>query len=96
MDFFGLGFGEILLIMIIALLVFGPARIPEIARTLGRTLRNLRQMTTSFTTAVSRELELEEEKSRKPPTPAVKEPESRQSGSDSGPGTSETPPDQEH
>lgn len=35
---FGLGFSEILLILVIALIVFGPKRLPEVAKTLGRTV----------------------------------------------------------
>lgn len=60
MDFLGLGFGEILMIIVIALLLFGPNRIPEIARTLGRTVRAFRQATSGFSTAVQRELNMKE------------------------------------
>lgn len=74
MDFFGLGFGEILLILVVTLIIFGPARIPEMARTVGRAVRGLRQMTSNFTTAINRELEIEEGKSHRPPTPPLKEP----------------------
>jgi len=40
---FGLGFTEILVILTVALLVFGPKRLPEIARTLGKTVAELRR-----------------------------------------------------
>ena len=40
---FGLGFGEILVILVIVLLVFGPEKLPDIARTLGKTLAELRR-----------------------------------------------------
>lgn len=40
---FGLGFGEILVILVIVLLVFGPEKLPDVARTLGRTLAELRR-----------------------------------------------------
>ena len=55
MDFFGIGFGEILLVIVIALIIFGPTRIPEISRTIGRVSRNLRKVTTDFTSAMERE-----------------------------------------
>ena len=48
MDFFGIGFGEIVLILILALIVFGPGRLPEIARTMGRLSRNLKRMSSDF------------------------------------------------
>ncbi len=55
MDFFGIGFGEVLLIIVVALLIFGPTKIPEISRTIGRVSRNLRKATTDFTSAMERE-----------------------------------------
>lgn len=41
---FGLSFLEIVLIVIVAFLVFGPERFPEVVRTVARTLRNLKIM----------------------------------------------------
>lgn len=37
------GWGELILIMLVALLVFGPKRLPEMARSLGRAFRNFQQ-----------------------------------------------------
>ena len=42
MDFFGIGFWEIIFILLIALLIFGPSRLPEIARTLGGVMRKFK------------------------------------------------------
>jgi Tat protein translocase TatB subunit len=39
---FGLGFWEILIILVVALLVLGPERLPEVAKTLGRSMAQLR------------------------------------------------------
>ena len=41
---FGIGFQELLIIIVIALVVVGPERMPELARTVGRTIRDLRRM----------------------------------------------------
>lgn len=38
-----LGFGEILLIGFIALLIFGPNKLPELGRSLGKTIRAFKQ-----------------------------------------------------
>ena len=40
---FALGYGEILVILLILLLVFGAKRIPELARSLGRATREFRE-----------------------------------------------------
>jgi sec-independent protein translocase protein TatA len=61
MDLFGIGFGELALILVIALIVFGPGRLPEIARTIGRFSRNLKRMSSDFTSAMTKELDIEEE-----------------------------------
>ena len=61
MGFFGMGFGEILLILAVVLIIWGPRRLPEIARTLGKTVRAFRKATSDLTTTVSKELSLEEE-----------------------------------
>ena len=60
MDFFGMGMGEILLILVIALIIWGPGRLPEIAKTLGKAARTLRKATSDITTTVTTELNTEE------------------------------------
>jgi sec-independent protein translocase protein TatB len=42
---FGLSFGEILIILVVALLVLGPTGMPKLARTLGKGLRDFRRAT---------------------------------------------------
>lgn len=41
---FGIGFTELIIILIVALLVVGPERLPEMARQLGTIVRDLRRM----------------------------------------------------
>jgi Tat protein translocase TatB subunit len=40
---FGIGTGELLLLLVIALLVLGPERMPKLARDVGRTVADLRK-----------------------------------------------------
>ncbi len=62
-----MGIGEILLILVVALIIWGPGKIPEIARTLGRTVRAFRKATFDLTSAVTKELSTEEkERSHRP------------------------------
>lgn len=70
MDFFGIGMGEILLILVIALIIWGPGRIAEISRTLGKMVRSLRKVSSDLTAQVTRELEKEEKDH--PPEPEKK------------------------
>lgn len=41
---FGLGYSEIALILVIALIVIGPRRLPELLRTFGKVMGQLRRM----------------------------------------------------
>lgn len=49
MDFFGVGLPELLVILVIILIVVGPARLPEVAARLARFLRTLRQYSARVT-----------------------------------------------
>ena len=56
MDILGIGFPELLFIFIIALMVFGPRRLPEIAGKAGRIVRDLRNMSQGFLAEWQREI----------------------------------------
>ncbi|MDQ3707104.1 MAG: Sec-independent protein translocase protein TatB [Chloroflexota bacterium] len=43
MEIFGMGFGEILLIALVALIVLGPERLPEAARSVGKGIAEVRR-----------------------------------------------------
>ena len=64
MDFFGIGFGEVLLVLILILIIWGPKRLPQMARTLGKTIRTLKKASFDFTTQVTKELDSEETESK--------------------------------
>lgn len=49
---FGLGFSEMILIAIIALIFIGPKQLPEVARTLARFINELRRTTDELTRSV--------------------------------------------
>ncbi len=57
MNLFGIGPGELLLILILALIVFGPRRLPEIGRSLGQMMRELREASEDITEQFRQEME---------------------------------------
>ena len=75
MDIFGVGPGEMLLVLVVALIIWGPGKLPEIARTLGKTVRALKETSFDFTNALTREIEKKEDTqpaSKPPATPGAK------------------------
>ena len=73
MEFFGMGTGEILLVIIVALIIWGPGKLPEIARTMGKTISALKQTSSDLTTQIKKELdEADESKKTHAPLPVIK------------------------
>ena len=60
MDFLGVGPMEILVIVVLILIVFGPNRLPEMARTIGKALKDVKSATSELGKSLSSELEEEE------------------------------------
>ena len=50
---FGIGAPELVLILIVGLIVFGPGKLPEMGRTLGKGLREFRKASNALTTAIN-------------------------------------------
>jgi len=50
------GWGELIIVALIGLFVFGPERLPQVAADAGRMLRNLRKMAQSATADLKAEL----------------------------------------
>jgi TatA/E family protein of Tat protein translocase len=57
-----LGFQEIVLIFIIALIIFGPRKLPEIGKTLGKSLAEFKRATNDLKHSWEEEVRLESEK----------------------------------
>ncbi len=66
---FGLGWQELLLIFFIALLVFGPKKLPEIGRSIGRAIAEFRRSSEQL----KEEIEKAVEEDQKEPEPADEE-----------------------
>ena len=57
MDFFGIGLPELIFILLIAFVLFGPKRIVEISRTAGNVMRNLSKDASNIQKKLNEELE---------------------------------------
>lgn len=57
---FDIGFSELLVIAVVALIVIGPERLPKVARTLGHLLGRMQRYVNDVKADISREMELEE------------------------------------
>ena len=66
---FGIGATELMVIMVLALLVFGPKRLPELARSLGRGLAEFRRASNDLRENLSAEFEDEADKGPNRGTP---------------------------
>jgi len=64
---------ELMVILVLALIVFGPGKLPEIAGQVGRVVRDFRRMTGDLSSEFNRtlSLEIEERKATQSPAPPV-------------------------
>lgn len=63
---FGIGMGEFILILIVGLIVFGPSKLPEVGRALGKGLREFRKAQAALTATL-------EESASEPPKQSAPE-----------------------
>ncbi len=72
---FNIGAPEMLIIMVIALIVFGPAKLPEMGKTIGKAMREFRRASSELTDELTREVDVKKEQERKV-VPAISSAES--------------------
>lgn len=72
--FGSLGMPELVIIFVIALIVFGPRKLPELGKSLGKSLAEFKRASNELRNSLEEEIRVEEEKDRTPrpaPAPAV-------------------------
>ncbi len=72
---FGLGFGEVVVILLVALVFLGPKRLPEVGRKLGEFYRQLRDVSETMKGTLTGELDMDMPTPKVEPTTKVVPPE---------------------
>jgi sec-independent protein translocase protein TatA len=82
MNVFGIGLPEMVLIFVLALLVFGPKKLPEIGKSVGKAIRGFQDATKEFENEFKREAEAIEETVSQSMTAKLENPPSLSAASD--------------
>ena len=62
--FSNIGFPGLILILVIALIIFGPNKLPEIGRAVGKSMREFKNATSGLTVDIKKDMR-EDEKEKK-------------------------------
>ncbi|HIK27763.1 MAG: TatA/E family twin arginine-targeting protein translocase [Oscillatoriaceae bacterium SKW80] len=73
MNIFGIGLPEMAVILVLALLIFGPKKLPEIGRSMGKAIRSFQEASREFEREFKREAEQLEQAANS--AAALKQPE---------------------
>jgi sec-independent protein translocase protein TatA len=73
-----LGMPELVVIFVIALIVFGPRKLPELGKSLGKSLAEFKRASNELRSSLEEEIRVEEDRERRPapapPPPAAPAP----------------------
>ncbi|MGE4054529.1 MAG: twin-arginine translocase TatA/TatE family subunit [Vicinamibacterales bacterium] len=78
--FGSIGMPELIIIFLVALIIFGPRKLPELGKSLGRSLTEFKRASNELRSTLEDEIRLEDQRERaqaaKPATPTVTAPAS--------------------
>lgn len=70
--FGSIGMPELVIILVIALIVFGPRKLPELGRSLGRSLGEFRRASNELRSTLEEEIRIEDKQKAEPdPAPSI-------------------------
>jgi TatA/E family protein of Tat protein translocase len=62
--FGSIGMPELIIILVIALIIFGPRKLPELGKSLGRSLNEFKKASNDLQNTLEQEIKIEEQKER--------------------------------
>ncbi len=71
--FGSIGMPELMIIFVIALIIFGPRKLPELGRSMGRSLSEFKRASNELRSTLDEEIRIEEKDSTEPASPKQQE-----------------------
>ncbi len=72
--FGSIGMPELVIILVIALIIFGPRKLPELGKSLGKSINEFKKASTELQNTLEQEIKLEEQKDERVKTAAATPP----------------------
>jgi len=72
--FGSIGMPELVIILVIALIIFGPRKLPELGKSLGKSINEFKKASTELQNTLEQEIRLEEQKDDRAKTAAAAPP----------------------
>jgi sec-independent protein translocase protein TatA len=66
-----IGMPEMLVILVIALIIFGPRKLPELGKSLGKSLAEFKRASNDLRNTLEEEIKVEEQTLKRPEPPAI-------------------------
>jgi sec-independent protein translocase protein TatA len=88
--FGSIGMPELIIIFTVALIVFGPRKLPDLGRSLGKSLQEFRRASNELKHTLDEEISLEERQAERKSAPALPSPPSTDPASIESPAAPET------
>jgi sec-independent protein translocase protein TatA len=66
-----IGFPEMLVILVVALIIFGPRKLPELGRSLGKSINEFKRASNELRSTLDDEIRAEERKAAPPVSPTM-------------------------